>query len=500
MGDVAQRLELAVEQDRLAQDQLVRVGRRLVEEVELGAEARSEAHHDLLADRVDRRVGDLREELLEVGEQRRGLVGEHGQREVVAHRADRLGPVARHRGEQHPQVLLGVAEGALAGVQRLVGDRYRLGGGQVVEQYRVAHEPLPVGPAGGDGALDLAVLDDAAPGEVDKEQLAGLQAAQTPDTLGRDIEQPALRAEHDEPVDGLHPAPRPQAVAVERGADQAPVGERDRGGAVPGLHQTGVEGVEVAQLLRQVVAFAEGLGDHHHHRVRQRAPGEQQQLEHAVEGRGVRVPGLDDGQDLGEVGAEQLGLELGLAGAHPGDVAHHGVELPVVADHAVGVCQLPGGEGVGREARVHERQRAAGARVAQVGVEAAELVGDQHALVVEGARGGRGHVQARGGGVELADAADHEQLALEGVLVEVPGSIGPTLRTRASPHEQLPDRGTADAGGAPNVGGVHGHLAPAEHALTLGVDDTLEQLAQPRTLLRVERKETHQHPVAPGRR
>ena len=44
----------------------------------------------LLADRVDRRVGDLREQLLEVGEQRRLAVGEHRQRGVVAHARDRL--------------------------------------------------------------------------------------------------------------------------------------------------------------------------------------------------------------------------------------------------------------------------------------------------------------------------------------------------------------------------------------------------------------------------
>ena len=43
----------------------------LLEQVALGAEAGADAHHDVLADRVDRRVGDLGEELLEVVEQRR---------------------------------------------------------------------------------------------------------------------------------------------------------------------------------------------------------------------------------------------------------------------------------------------------------------------------------------------------------------------------------------------------------------------------------------------
>ena len=117
---VAQRLELAVEQDRLVEDQLVGVLGRLLEQVALGAEAGREAHHDLLARGVDGRVGDLREELLEVREQRRRLLGEHRQGEVVAHRADGLLRVARHRREQHAQVLLRVAERALTSVQRLV--------------------------------------------------------------------------------------------------------------------------------------------------------------------------------------------------------------------------------------------------------------------------------------------------------------------------------------------------------------------------------------------
>ena len=46
--------------------ELARVLGRLAEQVPLGADARRDAHHDRLARRVDRRVRDLREELLEV--------------------------------------------------------------------------------------------------------------------------------------------------------------------------------------------------------------------------------------------------------------------------------------------------------------------------------------------------------------------------------------------------------------------------------------------------
>ena len=134
----AQRLELVVAQDRLVHHELVGVLGRLVEQVALGADAGAQRHDDRLADRVDRRVGDLREELLEVGEQRRAVVGEDGERVVVAHRADRLLAVPGHRRDQDAQVLLRVAERELALAQRqlaLADRRRRL---EVVEVHDVA--------------------------------------------------------------------------------------------------------------------------------------------------------------------------------------------------------------------------------------------------------------------------------------------------------------------------------------------------------------------------
>ena len=242
-------------------------------------------------------------------------------------------------------------------------------------------EPLGVGPGGRDLALDLVVGDDPALLEVDEEELARLEAAEALDLLGADAEQAGLGAEEDVAVLGLDPAAGAQAVAVERRADHAAVGEGDGGGPVPRLHEAGVEGVEADELGREVVAVAVGLGDHHHRRVRQRAPGEGQQLEDVVEGRRVRSAGAHERDHLLEVVAEELGGERRLAGAHPVDVAHQRVDLAVVGDHPVGVGELPAREGVGREARVDERHRALEALVDDVGVEAADLVADQHALV-----------------------------------------------------------------------------------------------------------------------
>ena len=296
------------------------------------------------------------------------------------------------------------------------------------------------------------------------------------------------------PVGRLHPAAGAQPVAVERRADHAPVGEGDRGGPVPRLHQAGVEGVEALQVLGQVVAVAVGLGDHHHRRVRQRAAGEHQQLEHVVERRRVRVARADDRQDLREVLAEQLAAQLALAGAHPVDVAHQRVDLAVVADHPVGVGELPAGERVGREARVHERERALGALVAQVRVERRQLVADQHALVVDRARGARGHVQARLLGGQLADAADHVQLALEGVLVALACAVDP------APTNSWRITGRQAPATSPVCSGSNGHVAPAEQPLALVAHHALEQPLQAPARGRVGRQEAHQHAVGAGRR
>ena len=62
-------------------------------------------------------------------------------------------------------------------------------------------------------------------------------------------------------------ARRAQAVAIERRADLAAVGEGDRRRPVPRLHQRRVVFVEGA-ALRVHQRVGPGFGDQHHHRMR----------------------------------------------------------------------------------------------------------------------------------------------------------------------------------------------------------------------------------------
>ena len=174
-----------------------------MDEVALRAHEGLGAYDDLLADRVDGRVRDLGEELLEVVIQELRLVREHGERRVVAHGADGVDPVARHRDEDHALVLVGVAEGALEALHGLVvGHRLVRGGGQVLEPHHVRFEPLAVGVLAGRLFLDLLVVDDPPFLRVDEEHAARLEPLFADDPVGGNVEDADLGGEDDHVVLG----------------------------------------------------------------------------------------------------------------------------------------------------------------------------------------------------------------------------------------------------------------------------------------------------------
>ena len=269
VADGADLLQVLVGEDRLAHLEALAPALALdVEQVRPRPDERDEAHHQLLADRIDRRVGDLGEVLLEIGVEQLRLVGQRRDRRVVAHRADRLLAGHGHRRHQQLEVFLGVAEGLLAIEQRHVGARrawrHRR---QVLEHDLGARQPLLVGLGAGELGLDLVVGDDALLLEVDEQHLARLQAPLLDDAAFLDRQHAGLGGHDHLVVGGDHVAGGAQAVAVERGADLRAVGEGDRGRAVPRLHQRGVILVEGAPLLVHERVAGPGLGDQHHRRM-----------------------------------------------------------------------------------------------------------------------------------------------------------------------------------------------------------------------------------------
>ena len=495
LGDVADGLQVGVAQDRGRHLQPLGLGGPLLEEVAPRPEAGRQRHHQLLADRVDRRVGDLGKELFEVSEEVDGTLAEDGERSVVAHRAHGLLAVSRHRGEEHLQLLLGVAEDAMldeegAGVGvGWVGDPV-----QLVESDGALADPIGVGVAPAEHALDGVVVQDLAGLGVDQEEATGLQPPLLDDAVLGDGQHPGLGGHHHPTVLRDQPAGRPEAVAVEGGADQAAVGEGDRGGAIPGLDERGVELVEGVPLLVHERVPVPGLGDHHHDRVLDRATGHGQELKRVVELARVRAQLVDHRAELADVGAVVRAAELRLAGPHPVDVAPQRVDLTVVGAEAEGLGQVPAGQDVGGEAGVDHGEPRDRDRVAEVRVEGGQLVGGEHPLVHQGPAAEARQVEAVAGqpdrvAAPLDDPPEDVEAAFQGVALEAEGA-----------DEELADDRHPGQGGRPGARRLHRDVAPAEQPEPLVVAGGGDQRLAVRPGGGVVGEEGHPHPVGAGRR
>ena len=469
-----------------------------IEQVRPRPDDRDEAHHQLLADRIDRRVGHLREVLLEVGEQELRLVGQRRDRRVVAHGADRLFPGRRHRRHQDLEVLLGVAEGLLAIEQQQVRDRRRFRGRrQILEHDLRALQPLAVGMAFRQRRLELLVGNEAAFLEIDQQHLARLQPPFGDDVLFRDRQHAHFRRHDDAVVAGDDIARRPQAIAVERGADLPAVGEGDRRRAVPRLHQRGVVFVESAALLVHERIARPRFGDHHHHRVRERIAAHGQKFERVVEAGGVGLALVGDRPQFLDVGAELRRRHRSLPRRHPVVVAAQRVDLAVMRDHAVGMRQRPGRERVGGETLVNERERALEIRVVQVGIVGRELVGEEHALVDHRAARDRHRIVVRAAPFALAVENAGNRLAQD-VEAALEFILRGDLRAARDEHLLVHRLGRLHRFAERRI--VGRHVAPAENLHSVPRGERRVDVHDLRSPGRIVRHEQHADGVVARRR
>ena len=400
---------------------------------------------------------------MEVVPERRRLLRQRGDRRVGAHRADRLLAAVGHRRDEQPEIFVAVAEAAQLPHQLVAGDRRRRRGRlELVHLEDVLVEPLLVREASGDVALELVVGDDPALVGVDHEHPARLQPALGDDAVGRDVDDAGLRRQDHAVVGGVPPPRRPQPVAIEGRADHQPVGEHHRRRAVPRLHQRRRVAVERGAVgIHRRIALPR-LGDHHHHRVGQRATAQVQQLEQVVELRRVALAGHDDRRQPLDAAAELRRAQLAAPRVDPPDVAPQRVDLAVVRDEAERLRQIPGREGVGREPRVHHRDRRHHVVGVEVGIERRELVRQEQALVDDGLGRQRRDVErvrridAALAHAVLGQLADHVERALVG-----------RRRDPGQPHVELTEHRHHLLGGGPDRARVDRHVAPAQHALAL---------------------------------
>ncbi len=251
-----------------------------VQQIGLGTNKAVERHDDGLADRVDRRVGHLRKQLLKVAVQRLVFARKHGQRAVVAHRTNAFFAVLRHRCQQKLHILLRGAKGLLAieQGQRRSGHGQRRVQHDAVELDAQVFNPLLVGLGIDDVGLELLVVNHAALLQVDQQHLARLQAPFAHNAVLGHRQHAGLGRQNHQPIVGDAVARRAQAIAVQRGTNLAAIGKDDGGRAVPRLNHRRVVLVKRAPTRIHGGVLLPRLRDHHHHCLADGVAGHGQQL------------------------------------------------------------------------------------------------------------------------------------------------------------------------------------------------------------------------------
>ena len=160
----------------------------------------------------------------------------------------------------------------------------------------------------------------------------------------------------------------------------------------------------------------------------------------------------------------------------------------VVSDEAVRMGQRPGGEGIGGKALVHQAEGTANFRVAQLGVEAVDLRGQQQSLVYDGAAGHRRNISV-------------VQFALDALAYDVEPSLQ-LVFIHAAPagDEDLLDVRLRPARHASDSGGVNGGIAPTEHRKALIAHDGFDHAFALQAAMLFHREEGHADAILAGGR
>ena len=229
----------------------------------------------------------------------------------------------------------------------------------------------------GEVCLQLLIFNNAALFEIDQQHFARLQAPFANDVLFLEGQNAAFRRHADDIILGDAIARRAQTIAIQRCANLAAIGKGDRRRAVPRLHQGGVIFVKGTARRVHLLVLRPSLWDQHHHCMGKAETAGEQQLKRIVETGRVGLAMRDQRPHLIEVSAEQIRFHRAAARIHPVHIAANRVDLAIVRDQTIGVGQPPAGEGVGREALVHQTHGGLALRIAQIIVKRTNLVREE---------------------------------------------------------------------------------------------------------------------------
>ena len=195
--------EFVVVEHRGLELDLTTTRRGRIEQIRLRPDAGRHLGHQFLANAIERRIGYLGEELLEIVIQQPWSVGKNSQCRIRTHGAHRLLALQGHGRHKDTQVLMGIAKDHLALEHRsMVRLRHMRRPGQGFQRHEVLLQPLLVGMRGGIFLLEFGIVDDAALGRVHQENTAGVQTLLDEHIFRWDVEHTDLGGHDHEAVLG----------------------------------------------------------------------------------------------------------------------------------------------------------------------------------------------------------------------------------------------------------------------------------------------------------
>ena len=240
-------------------------------------------HHEVLTDRVDSRVGNLRKLLTEVVEEDLWLVGKHSKRSIITHGCSRLLTLGSHRDDGTVDVFRAKTELQFLASKVFHSVFHFSSAAQLFQFYTVGVQPLAVRMSLCQALLDFAIIVNLAFLCINQENLTRLQAALLGNLGWVEIHHTHLRSHNHHIVLGDGIACRAQTVSIEHTTGISAIAEEQGGRTIPWLHQDRVILIESLQILRDRVLVVEALRHHHSHGVRQRQTAHHEELEYIVE-------------------------------------------------------------------------------------------------------------------------------------------------------------------------------------------------------------------------
>ena len=386
-GEIAQLLHLFRQQHRMLHTQHACVRRLLFKRRSTLTKMHAQRHHHRFAQRVNRRIGDLREALTQEVIQWRHFVRQYRKWRVITHAPHNFGRSACHRLEDHAQIFVAVPERELQRSQLLARLHQRLHAVLRRKRRHVLLNPSTIRTTSGNFALGGEVTHDTPTRRVNQQHAARTEFSALDNVARIEIDDTHFRARDNHAVRADFVPARTQSVAIERDSDLHAIAVRQRRRSIPRFNHALVVFVERLHRRLHVGILLPCLRHQHHHRVNRTASRAHQQFERVVETRGVAAARADRIAKARAIRAELRRIEQPAPHRHCVAISPQRIDLAVVAEHAERLRQLPARQRVGGVALMKYGDRRFERRIEQIGIELRQLSAAEQPLVHDRATG-----------------------------------------------------------------------------------------------------------------